>query len=128
MYRNLLGILIISSLLLSGCKKKNEEATEAPRDTTQDAKMKAQGEWEEFKHDIQVRIDSNDAKIDRLKDRGEKKYEKTIAALEARNDSLKARLDNYKMDGETAWQEFKREFKNDMDQLGNSIEDLFTKD
>jgi hypothetical protein len=87
-----------------------------------------QGEWEEFKHGIEIQIDSNKARINRLKDRGEAKYEKTIADLETRNDTLRVRLNNFKIEGETKWDEFKREFKKDMDQLGQAIEDVFTKD
>ena len=128
MYRNVLGILTLTGFLLIGCKAKVEETTtDTNPDSVQNA-MIAQGEWEEFKRDVQIRIDSNDAKIARLKARGETKTEQAIAVLEARNDTLKARLNTYKIEGETAWQEFKREFKSDMDQLGNAIEDVFTKD
>lgn len=127
MYRNLLGILTLTGFLLIGCKAEVEETTENNPDSVQNA-MTAQGEWEEFKRDVQIRIDSNEAKIARLKDRADSKTEQAIAVLEARNDTLKARLNTYKIEGETAWQEFKREFKSDMDQLGNAIEDVFTKD
>lgn len=127
MYRNLLGILTLTGFLLIGCKAEVEETTDTNSDSVQNA-MTAQGEWEEFKRDVQIRIDSNEAKIARLKDRADSKTEQAIAVLEARNDTLKARLNTYKIEGETAWQEFKREFKSDMDQLGNAIEDVFTKD
>lgn len=132
MYRNLLVILLLSVSLLTGCSKKTDETaardSAAVADSAKDMAMKAQGEWEEFKHETEVRIDTNKARIDRLKERGEDKYKTTIAQLEARNDTLRARLSNYKVEGETKWQEFKREFKNDMDQLGQSIEDIFKKD
>src|SRR5690242_11214816 len=125
MYRNLLVILLLSGSLIAGCTKKTDETattadSAASADSAKDYALKSQGEWEEFKHETEAAIDSNKARIDRLKDRGEEKYKKAIAALEARNDTLRARLASYKVEGETKWQEFKREFKNDMDQLGQS--------
>ncbi len=68
MYRNLLGILTLTGFLLIGCNAKIEETTNTHPDSVQNTLI-AQGEWEEFKRDIEIRIDTNEAKIARLKER-----------------------------------------------------------
>jgi hypothetical protein len=45
--------------------------------------------------------------------------------LEQRNRDLKKKLEEYKDEGQSKWQEFKMNFKNDMDGMEKTIMDLF---
>ena len=53
------------------------------------------------------------------------KYSKDVTALEQRNSNLKKKLEEYKNEGTSKWQEFKTNFKHDMDGLGKTMKDLF---
>ena len=51
-------------------------------------------------------------------------YKKKLAELERKNNDLKIELAEYKADGADNWNEFKNEFKNDMDELGKEFADF----
>jgi hypothetical protein len=51
-------------------------------------------------------------------------YQKKLAELERKNNDLKIELVDYKADGADEWNEFKTEFKNDMDELGKEFADF----
>lgn len=55
-------------------------------------------------------------------------YLKKMTALEKKNMEMKNKLNNYKEDGNDKWKTFKAEFNKEMDDLGQSIKDLTTKD
>lgn len=40
---------------------------------------------------------------------------------------MKKKLDDYKADGKDKWEQFKKDFSRDMDDLGNAFKDLTTK-
>jgi hypothetical protein len=54
------------------------------------------------------------------------KYSKQVAVLEQKNADLKKKLADYKDEGQSKWQEFKTNFKNDMDAIGKTMTDLFS--
>lgn len=91
-------------------------------------------DWLEFRRAAKEEIAENRAKIAELKVKqetagavGDKIYEERIENLRAENERLQERIDNYdpKKDGDSErWEEFKREFRHDMDQLGESIRDI----
>jgi TolA-binding protein len=114
-----------------GVKDANEKVDEARQDMNE-AIDNAQAEWEKFKADAREKIRDNDEKIAKLKDKmqneGEKAKEnhrKKIAELEAKNNEMTRKIDDYKYVNDTGWQQFKREFNHDMDELGHSIDDIF---
>lgn len=89
-------------------------------------------ERDQFRTDVNKRIDKNKKDIQSLKDEGKnkkepgrKKYDDAIANLEKKNDRLRSKLADYKDDSKDNWQSFKREFNHDMDELGTAINDLF---
>jgi len=55
-------------------------------------------------------------------------YLEDIAALEKKNTDMKMKLNRYKDDGNDKWRTFKSEFSKEMDDLGESIKDLTSKD
>ncbi len=50
-----------------------------------------------------------------------------ITDLERTNRDLKRQIDNYSITNRDHWDEFKVEFRNSMDDLGNSLDDFFTR-
>jgi hypothetical protein len=48
------------------------------------------------------------------------------AVLDQKNLELKKKLEEYKGGGQSNWEEFKTNFKHDMDGIGKTTEDLFT--
>ena len=98
----------------------------------------SKSDWQQFKIDAKVRIDANeqniakfnadmkaDIKVDGKKVK--KSYKKEVARLEKQNNELKTKLNEYKYDSKGKWMEFKKGFNKDMDAVGNSINNLFTK-
>jgi hypothetical protein len=71
------------------------------------------------KFNVKIANEKKEAKAD---------YLKKIAALEKRNAEMKVKLQDYKDDGDSKWKTFKVEFSKEMDDLGESIKDLTTKD
>ncbi len=54
-------------------------------------------------------------------------YEVRIAELEHTNSDLKRQIDNYKITNRNSWDDFKEEFSSAMDNLGNSLDDFFSR-
>jgi len=54
-------------------------------------------------------------------------YEVRIADLERTNKDLKRQIDNYSITNRDHWDEFKKDFRSSMDDLGNSLGDFFSR-
>jgi predicted nucleic acid-binding Zn-ribbon protein len=110
----------------------NENIQEAKEDLNQ-AMNDARAEWEKFVTDSREKIRENQEKIAKQREKlataddakEREKHREKIAELEAKNNELRRKIDEYKYENETAWQEFKREFNHDMDELGRSIDNVF---
>lgn len=90
--------------------------------------------FEEFRKEYLQMISDNEKTMADLKVRikTEKKemrakLEKEVDALEKKNMELKMKLNEYKYDGKSEWQSFKKEFKHDMEELGHAVKDLTVK-
>ena len=88
-------------------------------------------EFKAFKKDTDSIINENKAKIEVLKLKVKKTgesidatYQKNIADLEQKNKDLKIKMETYKNDANSDWQSFKREFKHDLDEIGQAFKDL----
>jgi DNA anti-recombination protein RmuC len=88
----------------------------------------------QFKMEAQNAITENNRKIDDFKQKiadgnksAREKYESKISDLESKNKELQKRLDEFNDENGEKWASFKREFNHDMDEVGNSLEDM-TKD
>lgn len=132
-------IAFLAGLFLTGCEKTaeqkvknaNENVGTAKQDL-KDAQTEAAAEWQTFKNESEQQITANEKRIDAFKEKMEKagfkmkaKYHKEVAVLEQRNRDLKKKLEDYKDEGPSKWQEFKTNFKHDMDGLGKTMKDLF---
>ena len=132
-------IASMAGMLLTGCGKTTEQkldkAKEGVGDATQElknARAEYLAEWETFKRESEAAIEANVKRIDAFKAKMDKasptvkaQYDKQVAVLEQRNRDLKKKLDDYKDEGQGKWEEFKTNFKRDMDDLGKTMTDLF---
>lgn len=109
----------------------NENLNEVNAEVANDAITKANdAEWQTFKTEANTTITSNETRIAELKKAIKKPgntfdatYAKSIDVLEAKNTALKTKMANYE-NNQTDWESFKREFKSDIDALGEAFKDL----
>lgn len=126
--------LIAIGIYFISCKSSPEridnEIAESRQDS--DSRVDYNEDINNFKKDINDRIDANEKRIKELREnlREEKKevrkeYEEKIENLEQKNTALKKRINEYREDGiGDRWESFKQEFNHDMDELGNAIDNL----
>ncbi|MBN1398679.1 MAG: hypothetical protein JXA06_11665 [Bacteroidetes bacterium] len=133
-----IGLMI--GILLTGCDKTSEQRKKNVNENVIDAEQKLENaqaefeaEWQAFKSESEKTIAANEQKIDAFKKNMEKagsimkaKYIEQVAVLEQKNIDLKKKLADYKDEGQSKWQEFKTNFKNDMDAIGKTMTDLFS--
>jgi hypothetical protein len=126
----LTGYNVHQGKTLSGSKE-NVNNTYQGLETTQTDTI---SEWQQFKIDAQVKINANEKKIDEfkadMKTDGKNikaKYKKEVVVLEKKNKELKKKISEYKYDGKVKWEEFEQGFNHDMDVVGTSIKNLFSK-
>jgi exonuclease VII large subunit len=129
----------MAGTLLTGCEKMSERKVENAKETIRDAKQELKdaqtkylAEWQTFKRESEQIIEANEKRIDAFKNTMDKagpkveaKYSKGVALLEQKNRDLKKKLDDYKDEGQSKWEEFKTNFKHDMDGIGKTMTDLF---
>jgi hypothetical protein len=129
----------MAGTLLSGCDKTPEQKLDAKKESVKQAKQDSMDvraerakEWQAFKVESEQQIADNDKKIDAFKEKMEKagpkakvKYSKEVTELKKKNHELKEKLEDYKDGDQSKWQEFKTNFKADMDAVGKTMKDLF---
>ena len=129
----------MAGTLITGCDKTPEQKLEANKETiaqakqdTASARAERAKEWQAFKLESEQQIVDNDKRIDAFKAKMEKagtkakaKYSKEITELKKKNHELKEKLEDYKDGDQSKWQEFKTNFKADMDAVGKTMKDLF---
>ena len=91
-------------------------------------------EWQKFKHNADIKINKNEKRIAefKVKIKGAKedlrvKYDKEVVVLEQKNADLKKNLSEYKYESKDKWEEFKKGFNRDMDDVGSAIKNFFSK-
>ena len=125
--------------LIASCNSPSEKVEKAQENVTEakEELNKAENDYVSDMNRFRIETDSsiaeNQKRIDELKQKAEmdkkeikEKNQKKIAELEQRNKDLKRRIDEYKGEGNDKWQSFKREFKRDMEELGQAIRDIGT--
>jgi peptidoglycan hydrolase CwlO-like protein len=129
------AIMIIITLISCGSKTNKREKAMQDSLKAQENTQKMNEEYEtdmaNYKKDIQAKIEENNKKIGDLraniknqKAAGREEYKSRIDDLQRRNEDLRMKMDNYQGSGKDKWEEFKREFNHDMDELGKALEDL----
>jgi formyltetrahydrofolate synthetase len=134
-------IVLIAGSAATGYNRNNIKTavntTENVKQTIQDAKdarVDTISEWQQFKIDAKAKINANEKRIDEfkadMKTAGKTvkaEYKKEVVRLDKQNNELKVKLNEYKYDGKDKWEKFKIGFNHDMDVVGKSINDFFTK-
>ena len=108
-----------------------KEVKEA-KDELQQAEAEYIKERDSFKTEATEKIEANKKEIERLKEKMKdrpkstrEKYKAEIETLEQKNDNLEQRIANVEAENRREkWDEFKREFNHDMDELGTALKDL----
>ena len=125
---------------MGGCATREQKVerakdnVEQARDDLDQAKHEYLAEVESFRKEKLAETESNQKKIEELKDevaimKYEMKavYHKKIEILEKKNNDLKVRLTEFKEDEKDNWASFKTEFSHDMNELGKALKDFFVK-
>jgi predicted nucleic acid-binding Zn-ribbon protein len=129
----------MAGTLLTGCGKTSEQKIDKVKETVgeatqelKDARTKFLADWQTFKRESEQAIAANEKRIDAFKEKMERagskvkaKYSKEVAVLEQKNRDLKRKLEEYKDEGQSRWEQFKTNFKHDMDGLGKTMKELF---
>lgn len=120
-------LVTLSAALLVAC---TTPAT--ARGFTTTTTVKQDDEVKTFKEEQLKKIKENEDRIaelkrkrDSTKGKVDDAYDKRIEKLEASNAELKKRVITYNETDKSKWEEFKREFSHDMDELGQALKDMF---
>lgn len=113
-------------------QEKADQAKEQAQEAKQDVNASNMDEERAtYKAEKLQKIADNEKRIAELREKQktsgktmDKILQSRIEALEKRNAELKDKLNNYQDTDNAKWEEFKREFNHDMDELGNSINDI----
>jgi hypothetical protein len=137
-----LPLILVIALLLAGCSQSSLK-DEQEKEKLKSAKINAEAaqltkerdflqEFENFKSQIQLKVEKNDQSIAELKLKiieGKKSsnsdFASEIRVFENRNKELKKRVNAFDNAGKSDWQKFKSEVTQDLDELGNEINDFF---
>jgi len=89
-------------------------------------------EWLQFKTDAELKINTNQKQIDDLKAamkttsaKFKAKYQNQVLTLEQKNIELNKQLNDYKYKGIDNWEQFKKDFNNEVDTVVVAIDDIF---
>jgi F0F1-type ATP synthase membrane subunit b/b' len=128
---------LLAGLIFTSCESKQEKVEDAREDVQEakedlkEAQRELNAEYPGYKTDAEARIEANNKRIAELKAKlrqpGEKPLDderrKRIEELEQRNAQLRSRLYDYETT-RSDWEEFKREFNRDMDEIKRDVDNL----
>jgi PBP1b-binding outer membrane lipoprotein LpoB len=133
-YLSLAVILLIAGSVFTGCNnqdKAKEEVEKANKEMIE-AQAQFEKEWQQFKTDAELKIDTNQKQIDDLKvamkttsAKFKAKYENQVLTLEQKNIELRKQLNDYKYEGKDNWEKFKKDFNNEVDTVVVALDDIF---
>jgi hypothetical protein len=146
-FLSLTAAIFLIGAIFSGCQSSQtnkvedaEQSVDAAHANLEDAQnelAEARKEYYEdylvFKKEYDAKIRQNELAIAELKiiisqssDQNKPVFEKELATLEKRNRDLKLALENYNESSKDKWEQFKSEFRQSMNDLGQSIGSLIT--
>jgi len=135
-YFILAGSLLIAGLFFTGCDNRDnakDDVEKANQDMI-DAQIQFEKEWQQFKSDAELKINTNQQKIDDFKAamkttsaKFKAKYENEVLTLEQKNIELKKKLNEFKYERKENWEDFKKAFNSDMDSIVTTLNDIFSK-
>lgn len=130
---------VMAGTFITGCEKTSKQKVQDAKENLseakqelKDARTKFLAEWQAFKSESEQIIEANEKRIEAFKAKMGKagpeamaKYSKEVEMLEQKNRDLKKKLDGYQAEEQSKWEEFKTNFKKDMDAIGKTMQDLF---
>jgi hypothetical protein len=123
---------LLAGIFISGCASTSDRDVSTTKQEAREARAEQRAEWKAFKKDSEEKIDANQTKIDEFKVKMDNagperkaKYGDRVAKLEQKNSDLRKRLEEYQDREPSRWEEFKTNFKHDMDGIGETMSDLF---
>jgi len=130
-------ILLIAGIFFTGCDSSGDGAKDDVKQANQnmiDAQVEFEKDWQQFKSDAELRINTNQQKIDDFKSAMKStstnfkaKYENEVLTLEQKNIELRKKLNDFKFERKENWEEFKRSFNYEMDVVVNALNEIFSK-
>jgi hypothetical protein len=127
--------LVFAGSVFTGCENNRENATEDVKQANQsmiESQVQFEKEWQQFKNDAELKIESNQKKIDDFNvamkatsDKFKDKYENEVLTLEQNNIGLQKKLNDYKYEGKDNWEKFKKDFNNEVDTVVVALDDIF---
>lgn len=132
-------LVFMGGTLLTSCRTTSERKADNAEDRVRDAKQEMRearaeyrAEWRAFRNESEQKIEANEEKIEAFKEKMENagperkaKYGRRVVDLEEKNRDLRRDLAEYKDEGPSRWEQFKSNFKRDMDGVGETMNDLF---
>lgn len=133
-------LALLSVFVMQACNRSSDDlekaeisVIEAERDL-EIAQSEIEAEVRMYRQETANKINKHNAAIAEIKrkiqdEKAEIKaaHEVRIAKLESTNDDLKRQIDNYSISNSDSWDDFKEEFTSSMADLGNSLDNFFTK-
>ena len=131
----LAAVGLMAGMVLMGCQKTAKTSNQNSAGSIGQAKPDSQAthsdEWQQFKSKSEQQIRDNENRIAAFKAKMEEsgtkmkaKYNKEIPGLEKANRRMQKKLEDYKNDGTSSWEQFKRGFDNEMDNIGKAVKEL----
>jgi hypothetical protein len=122
---------LVAGTVFTSCKP-DERKLEKDQENIRDAENKFAEDWAKYKQEQEEKIRDNEAQItsirERLRTSSDKDkivVEQRANELEQKNKAMRVRIEDYDREKrQDKWEEFKREFNHDMDELGNSLKDI----
>ena len=134
------AILTFTFVFLTGCKTQEEKVDDAQEKVYEaeedlfNAERDSITDYQAFKIEIAEKIADNEAKISNFKLKASDKrqeikdrYNERVINLEKKNVALKEKMKNYSQSNAAAWDNFKREIKENTTQLEKEFNELNTK-
>lgn len=132
-----IALLLCAVFLVASCNSSSEKLALAKEDLADANKdlTKAQQAYaddiKEFKKDAEKKIESNEtlieelgAKIEKSQSKLSAEYQKQVTALEKKNKEMKKQINDYQEDTKEGWEKFKKEFSQDIDELGTALKNF----
>ena len=130
-------VFMAGSMFMS-CQSSSEKVNKAKEDVVQakqELNQAIKDSIVQFKKESNQKIGANEKMIGELKAKlvtGKKEmkatYEKSLAALEQKNNLLKKKLNDFNDDEIDKWNSFKTEFSGDMNDLGTALKNFVVDD
>jgi hypothetical protein len=132
------ALILIAIVVMASCNKNHEKKVDAAEENVAkankeliSARVDYTNEWQQFKDEANSRIKANQDRIEKFKadlktadGKAKLKYEKEVGILEQKNIELGKRLDAFKYDSKNNWEDFKRNFSHDADELGKTLKSV----